>query len=163
MSEPVLRLSVSPVETWQTVGYMRTTVLISELCLLFGCLRCVARGTKLTVVSRVDQQDFQRWLCSTTLVSSYWTTSTFSITPSSLASCCGALSEHREYIHGCEVQLTPETTSSLCVLLRRTAQFQVSVHGVWLTQAHLRVSSPRLVRVPLQSILLSRLWVADMQ
>jgi alpha-1,3-glucosyltransferase len=39
VSESILRLSATPVETWQTVGYMRTTVLITELCLLFGCLR----------------------------------------------------------------------------------------------------------------------------
>jgi alpha-1,3-glucosyltransferase len=35
----ILQLSRLPVETWATVVYMRTTVLISELVLLFGVLR----------------------------------------------------------------------------------------------------------------------------
>jgi alpha-1,3-glucosyltransferase len=35
----ILQLSRRPVETWATVLYMRMTVLISELVLLFGVLR----------------------------------------------------------------------------------------------------------------------------
>ena len=38
-SNEILQLSRLPVETWATVLYMRTTVLLSELVLLFGALR----------------------------------------------------------------------------------------------------------------------------
>jgi alpha-1,3-glucosyltransferase len=42
VSSTILRLSSAPIEDWNTVVYMRTTVLLSETCLAFGLLRFVA-------------------------------------------------------------------------------------------------------------------------
>lgn len=39
ISDEILRISASPIESWPTIAYMRMTVLVSELCLLWAVLK----------------------------------------------------------------------------------------------------------------------------
>lgn len=44
-ADTILKLSSTPIETWQTITYMRTTVLLSELFLAWGAFRYVCPMT----------------------------------------------------------------------------------------------------------------------